>query len=42
MSDISNRGMPAAENKDKLKWPAPHIDTGEGVDRDLQWINAWF
>jgi hypothetical protein len=39
---MSNRRRPAAENKNKLKWPALHICTGEGKARDPQYINIYF
>jgi hypothetical protein len=39
---MSDRGTPTAKSESKPKWPALHMYTGVGKDRDPQRINAWF
>jgi hypothetical protein len=39
---MSDRGTPGAESESKPQWPAPHMCTGAGKDRDPQQIKVWF
>jgi hypothetical protein len=39
---MSDRGTAAAESNSKPRWPATHMCTGEGKDRDPQQVITWF